>query len=315
MGIASVMKLLAHPLFIISFLCLPFLHSEDIVELTNGTKFNGTILQQDDKRILLRFHYGTIGLNRSQIKSISSAPDPEPLPVATAKTDQLPAWSAIIGPLSKQPWARDLTQIPATVIDVGVMKNVPYISFRCSRDYEINIYGDLDNPVCIEAGVYRSLLDDAAAKQNCIDLLKNHVLQNALDRTTITGLNRAGDVATHGKLTLEITPPTAEDAYGGWWVAAYFPDAVDAIRAKDSDLAAITVPKSAPAPASANDDTALAWSNDDLSRSRSAVRNNSSGTAAIPAAPSGGSSSGGRVYVRGYTRKDGTYVQPHTRRR
>jgi hypothetical protein len=289
--------------------------AEDVVELTNGTKLNGTILQEDDRRILLKINYGTVGFSRSQIKSITKVSDPEPLPPVAAKPDQLPSWSTIVTPLSKLPWARDLTQIPATVIDVGVMKNVPYISFRCSRDYEINIYGDLDSPVCIEVGIYRTLLDDPTAKQNCIDLLKNHVLRNALDRAIISGLDRSGDVATHGKKTVEITPPTAADAYGGWWVAVYFLDAVDAIRAKESDLAVITVPRSAKSSTPSSQDATLAWSNDDLTRSRPPASTNGDGTTAVPTASSGGFSSGGRVYVRSYTRKDGTYVHSHTRSR
>ncbi len=309
-------------LLVVGFFCLLAGHelkAEDVVELTNGAKLNGTILQEDDRRILLKITYGTVGFNRSQIKSITKVADPQPLPPVAAKPDQLPSWSTIVTPLSKLPWARDLIQIPATVIDVGVMKNVPYISFRCSRDYEINIYGDLDSPVCIEVGIYRTLLDDPTAKQNCIELLKNHVLQNVLDRTIISSLDRTGDVATHGKMTIEITPPTAADAYGGWWVAVYFADAVDAIRAKDTDLAAITVPRSSTAASSPTktDDSGLEWSADDLSRSRSTGTSLSTtnSNSVVSSGVSSGASSGGRVYVRGYTRKNGTYVHSYSRRR
>jgi hypothetical protein len=307
------MKSLLHAILIIS-LAAQSLFCEEIVELTNGTKFRGTILQKDDKHILFRFNYGTIGLDNDQIRSITNVPGPDPLPVTANRPDQLPAWSAIIVPLSKLGWAKDLAQIPATVIDVGVMRNVPYVSFRCSGDYEINIYGDLDSPVCIEAGIYRSLLSSNVAKQNCIDLLKNQVLQNPLDRTILSGLDLAGDVATHGKLTLEITPPTAADAYGGWWAAVYFADAVEAIRAKDSELAAITAPRTPTKQEPVIEDTTPAWSNDDLARAR-AANPSSGGSSPAPANTGGGPSSGSRVYVRGYTRKDGTYVRAHTRSR
>lgn len=63
-----------------------------------------------------------------------------------------------------------LVQIPATVIDKGVLRNVPYKSYRAG-DYEVNVYGDPDQPARVEIGVYRSLLTSQDAKHNCVDFL------------------------------------------------------------------------------------------------------------------------------------------------
>jgi hypothetical protein len=42
-------------------------------------------------------------------------------------------------------WGAGLQQIPATVIDVGDLANVPYVSFA-GKDIELNVYGDPASP-------------------------------------------------------------------------------------------------------------------------------------------------------------------------
>ncbi len=125
-------------------------------------------------------------------------------------------------------------------------------------------------------------------------------------------------------LTLEITPPTAEDAYQGWWVSVYNRRMLDAQRASDKEMAAITVSKSSiarsagPAPGGsastagpASPQTSAAspssyhsdmdrynnWTPDDLRYAR----------VYVPVRP---------VYypvfyVRGYARSNGGYVAQH----
>ena len=120
------------------------------------------------------------------------------------------------------------------------------------------------------------------------------------------------DALKEGGLTYEITLPTEPDSYGGWWVSVYDEIELNKARASDKELRTITEPivvspprtlATAPPPASAPAPATTAWSQEDLGFARPS--------------DSGASSqgrSGGSVYVRGYTRKDGTYVQPHTRR-
>ncbi len=57
----------------------------------------------------------------------------------------------------------NLVQIPSTVIDNGVFRNVPYKSYRAG-DYEMNVYGDPVQPAGVEVGVYRNLLTSQNAK-------------------------------------------------------------------------------------------------------------------------------------------------------
>jgi hypothetical protein len=108
-------------------------------------------------------------------------------------------------------------------------------------------------------------------------------------------------------LTFEVTPETAEDAYGGWWVSVYDELALDKSRASRQELDTITERKddilqaarnvAASQPATYRD-TLPTWSPTDLQYAR-------------PSSTSAGQTD--RVYVKGYYRKDGTYVQPHTR--
>jgi len=144
------------------------------------------------------------------------------------------------------------------------MRNVPYISFQ-SGDYELNVYGDPDNPAGVEIGMYRSLLDDDAAKKRCIEFISK-LLPEQTYRTALQNLDHKKDLATSGAMTVEITPPTDEDAYGGWWVSAYYVTALDYFRASPAELADITVPKGIPS--SSPQAVASGWSQSDMKLAR-----------------------------------------------
>jgi hypothetical protein len=175
-----------------------------------------------------------------------------------------PKSSEITLRLGKQTWVNNLRQIPATVIDKGVMRNVPYLSFQ-SGDYELNVYGDPDNPAGVEIGVYRSLLSDETAKKRCIEFI-SEMLPNQTRRAALQKLDLKKDSATSDGMTIEITPPTDEDAYGGWWVSAYYVTALDYFRATPAEIAAITVPKSIPSASPQAD--ASGWSQSDMKFAR-----------------------------------------------
>jgi hypothetical protein len=269
----------------------------DAIIIRNGDVLNGTILQTNKDGILFRCDYGTVTYPIGTIKQIhlDSAAVSNRAAISVS-TNVLPAWGTIVTSLSKEPWAHELRQIPATVIDKGVLRNVPYISFRCGVDYEVNVYGDLDRPAGVEIGVYRSLLSNDAAKQHCVDFISALVPQYS---ASLRLLSRDGAIVAKGDIKLEITPPTAEDAYKGWWVSVYSEPQLNLARASETELRQISQQKSA----SASQDTS--WSVSDLERARPS---SSYGSGAYAS-----QSSGDRVYVRGYVRKDGTYVSSYTR--
>ncbi len=174
-------------------------------------------------------------------------------------------------------------------------------------DYEVNVYGNPEQPAGVEVGIRGAALDDPKAKANCLALI-TRVLSKDGDRRTLNMLKLEEDVQKTEGLTFEITPPTAEDSYGGWWVSVYDEEELDRSRATTDELAKITVPKkdikdSPPNPAPKSESPGTKPST-----------NNSPWTPAdLPYAKPGKGASGDRVYVRSYVRKDGTYVQAHTR--
>jgi hypothetical protein len=182
----------------------------------------------------------------------------------------------------------DAKQIPATVIDKGVMRNVPYLSYRVNN-YEMNVYGDPAAPACVEIGIYKELLRNASAKRKCLDLMRE-ILSADDDKAVLTRLNISKDLQELAGMNFEITPETAEDAYGGWWVSIYDEKKLEQMRASDEDMKVLTVtaktadsPKAAPASSS--------WTASEISSARG-----QDATASLP------------VYIAGYSAT--THVGP-----
>jgi hypothetical protein len=128
------------------------------------------------------------------------------------------------------------------------------------------------------------------------------VLNKSDDRAFLLSLKREKDLREREGMTFEITPETDEDAYGGWWVSVYDETLLDASRASEIELKLISLSreqiKRLAQPSKGED--IPSWSANDLTHAR-------------PVPPTASQASGGQVYVRAYTRKDGTYVQAHTR--
>ncbi len=287
----------------------------DALVLKTGNVVHGEIVQKDEKGVLLRMDYGTFTYPKAQIKEIheeSKETNSGPV-VAVGPTGRIPRWGDVLLHLTKQPWARDIKQIPATFIDTGVLKNIPYISFRCAYTYELNVYGDPDSPAGIEIGLYRQQIMTDSHKTNCVEFIAG-VLRAAEDKEALLKLNFTKDAVTKNGLTIEITPPTDQDAYGGWWVSVYDEASLNSARASDAEIRQITVPRNiASAPVSVTQPSQQ-WSKADLNESRPASTTSFTPALSAPAAsPAYHPSSSGTVYVRGYYRKDGTYVRSHTR--
>lgn len=296
-------KLFAFYLFLVLSLFPGVLLRADVVILQNGKVITGTVLQQDGDGALVQMDYGTFRYPTSLIKDVKKeAPASR---VESSSDQRIPNWARIISLLATNGWAHELKQIPATVIDNGVLKDVPYISFRCNTGgYEINIYGDLDNPSGIEIGAITYLVKNDQAKSNCAAFIAS-VLPNREDKKIIQALSRtAKDTGKRDSLTFETTMPDEPDAYGGWWVSVYDENLLAKARASGAELLAITQPVIAPkavialAPPIVTAPETTAWTASDLSYSRPT---------------SSYSSGGGQVYVRGYYRKNGTYVHSYTR--
>jgi hypothetical protein len=283
-----------------------FAKSSDDAKLTGDDKAAGRFARTAREKYLeiVKDFYGTLAardaqelLRGKEVADRPLPPEPQPvkpppqsLPPERLPTERLTNLMRCVDLAVIEDWGSELQQIPATVIDKGVLKHIPYQSFRAG-DYEFNVYGDPDRPACLEIGVRNGLLKNESAKEHCVAFIAS-LLPDAGDRCLLRSLNRTQEIQKRGSLTFEVTPETAEDAYGGWWVSVYDEAALNASRATARELEAITERKDAPPAAST-------WTPDDLKH-------------ALPSA-SGAGAKGDRVYVGGYYRKDGTYVQAHTR--
>jgi len=291
--------------FCIALVLASSIASADKITFQSGRVMVGQVIQKDDQHVVIRLDHGITTIPVSMVQSIEITPPavlqkPKASGVAEPVRPRIPTWDTMTAALAKQKWATNLMPIPATVVDKGQMRYVPYNSYRCGEDYEVNIYGDPDAPAAVEIGIYRSLLKDETAKTNCIDFIAS-VMGDQTDAKILRNLNRTRDLIVRNDLTIEITPETAEDAYGGWWVSFYSFNALEAARATPKEIKEITVAKSSVASSASTqpaDVDPYAWRQNDISRARPAQA---------------GSVSGGQVYVRGYYRKNGTYVRPYTR--
>ena len=274
----------------------------DVVILQSGSIATGKVLQQDDEGVLIQMDYGTFRYPPSMVKDVRK--DEATSATYYLEVQRIPKWAKIISQLATNKWEHELKQIPATVIDRGILRDVPYISFRCnSGGYEINIYGDLDNPAGVEIGAINYLVKNNVAKSNCVNFICS-VLANDDDKKVVRALSwNPKDLQKTNAMTFEITLPSEPDSYGGWWVSVYDENALINARASGAELLSITQPRivTKAQPIATTPTAGAAWSSEDISNSR-------------PIA-SDSSNNGGTVYVRGYYRKNGTYVNSYTRRR
>ena len=243
--------------------CLPLAWGDTIV-LSSGRTLIGTAVRTNGDDVLLVMDYGAFNFSRASIKKIQT----EQLEAAELhNTNRLASFKTLLLILARQAWASDLRPIPATVIDKGMLRNVPYQSFRCGDDYEVNIYGDLEHPAGIEAGVYRKRVGDDSAKSNCVSLLAG-LLGNSGDRDIVSRLDMQKDLKSRDGMTFEITPPSAEDAFMGWWVSVYSERELNLARASDKELKDITVSKADVAKRTSRSEDSSAWSAQDLKFAR-----------------------------------------------
>lgn len=157
---------------------------------------------------------------------------------SSGKTDfqsRLPALEAVVKAARAQPWGADLKQIPATVIEVGELASVPYLSFA-GNDVELNVYGDPASPAGIEVGTKSDSPEVRASVRGFIGGLLNEA-----DRKPLDSIPEGQEVVADG-LALEITPPTAADGFGAWWVTASHPAAILNAKASVGEMNEMALP-------------------------------------------------------------------------
>jgi hypothetical protein len=153
----------------------------------------------------------------------------------------LPPWWVIVNDLRTHDNIKSFVEIPAIKVDVGVFRNVPYKSFRINDRLEFNIYGDPENPAAVELGIFGKRASDKRLQT----MLRAYLAGFLTTRAELAALYSVGldeGIARAGNFVAEVTPTTAEDAFGAWWISLYNQKRLESVRLDDAAYTALTLP-------------------------------------------------------------------------
>jgi hypothetical protein len=213
----------------------------DSIILKDGTVVRGLILRNTRDSVLMQQKLKEAEYPKSSIVRINDNADTNALYTDINRKGKLPSWRVIANDLRTHDAIKSLVEIPATVIDVGDFKNVPYKSFRVNNDIELNIYGDPENPAGVELGIY----GPRSGKMRLRKILRGYLAGFLTTREEIGALyslNLDKGITQAGDLTLEITPNDAPDAYGAWWVSLYNRKDLERVRLSDAEYGKLVRP-------------------------------------------------------------------------
>ncbi len=216
----------------------------DALLLKDGSEVTGLIVKNSRDEVVLQTAGGEKAYPKSGILRIRDEPDDAMIFTEQTRPGRLPPWRVIANDLRSNDAVESLVQIPATTVDVGVFRNVPYLSFRANRWVEINVYGSPDDPAGLEIGAY----GPAARNHRLRGILRAYMAGFLGSREEVGALydldlnDRDGGRKKVGRLTIEITPPEGQDAYGAWWISLYDEDRLAKLRVDDAAYAKLTIP-------------------------------------------------------------------------
>jgi hypothetical protein len=213
----------------------------DTVFMNNGTSKKGLIIRNDANEVVLQQRTGELTIPKAYISRI----DDESTDVYFAelvKRGKLPPWRMIVTDLRADDNIRSLRQIPATTIDNGYLRNIPYLSFRINERVEMNIYGNPSDPVALEFGIYERKTSEIDRFKKITRTYVAGLLNSSREVAALYSLEDGGGEKTVGNLTFKVTPPDAPDAYGGWWIAIYENNRLEAARVPDAEYRKKTLP-------------------------------------------------------------------------
>lgn len=213
----------------------------DTVIMNDGTELHGLIVRNDARFLVLQERMKEVEIPKNQIRRIIDQADTLVYFADIADPSTLPPWRMIVQDFRLDDNIKSFRQIPATTVDNGYLKNIPYLSFRINRKIEMNVYGDPENPVCIEFGIYEKG-EKITRFMKIIRAYLAGILTSRQEVAAIYRLPESGGKISAGKFTFEVTPPSAPDAYGGWWISIYDPKRLDAARLPDNEYRKLTLP-------------------------------------------------------------------------
>lgn len=216
-------------------------HAPDSIVLKDGRTVKGLIIKNSADSVLIQEEFGEATYPKSGIVRIRDEADIGVLFTDLTRKGDLPSWRVIANDLRMHDNIKSVVEIPATAVTLGEFRNVPYKSFRVNRDIELDIYGDPNDPAGIELGIYGKRADDRKLQHALRSYLAGF-LTTREELAALYALDMKGGTMTAGSMTLEITPKTAPDAYGAWWISLYSLKDLAGVRLSDAKYAALTKP-------------------------------------------------------------------------
>jgi hypothetical protein len=245
------MKRIFHSLLIVSsFLAVPVFASmnmadrklsPDTVVLTDGTELHGLIIKNNATEVVLQERMGEQIIPKSHIRRIEDQGNAQVYFADIVDVNKLPPWRMIVQDLRTDDNIKTFEQIPPTTMLHGGLHNIPYLSFRINKHVEMNVYGNPEDPVCLEFGIYEKGEKITQFKKLIREYLAG-TLESRAEIAALYALKESGDERKVGKLCFRISPPTSPDAYGGWWISVYDPDRLEKARISDAAYLKQTLP-------------------------------------------------------------------------
>jgi hypothetical protein len=242
MNRATILKL-------IGIVCLPALSwaavdefvPPDSVVLKDGRTLNGLIVKNTKEAIFLQMQTEELELPKADIVRIVDRADDDSLYTRVPARGELPSWRVIANDLRTNDAIRSMVEIPATRIERGVLRNVPYKSFRVNEDLELNVYGNPEKPAALEMGIY-GVRRNAMHLRRSIRAYLAGFLTSREEISKLYRLDLRGGETQCERMTVKISPPDGEDSYGAWWILVYNPKQLAAARVSDQAYARVTRP-------------------------------------------------------------------------
>lgn len=212
----------------------------DELLLKSGARLFGRILAQTANEVVMMLEDRHVAVPSHEIERIYDRPDAH-----LAYADLLPGagyfppWWVSAYDLFYSDWVKRFSQIPAVLLDSGEFRNVPYLSFRANQFWELNVYGNPDRPAAVEVGIFGRRRSDADTQLLARDYLSSY-LNSIKQIRALDQLPASGGKAVVDGLHIEITPPSAPDSFGAWWITAWYPKKLEKARMAPAKVAEIT---------------------------------------------------------------------------
>jgi hypothetical protein len=213
----------------------------DSIVLKSGNVARGVIIRNTSTAVLIQERYGENEYPKSEIVRIHDGADVGLEFTEVSRAGDLPSWRVMVNDIRNNDAIKSLEQIPATYIDNGIYKNVPYMSFRINKFIEMNVYGDPDEPAAIEFGIYGKSSDNEKLRRTLRSFMAGF-LSSRTEVAAIYAIPFEGGEKNVGKISMKITPETAPDAYGAWWICIYNPKTLHSARLSESKYKSLTKP-------------------------------------------------------------------------